>query len=103
MLFQPCPIVYPCPWQSTCLKWSQIFLQVLSSFFQHQRYMKERSSGGHPCRLRTHGRIPSQGHVFWPVQEAHKGGYYDCAVSYTHLRAHETRHDLVCRLLLEKK
>src|SRR5450756_1494576 len=27
---------------------------------------------------------------FWPV-------------SYTHLRAHETRHDLVCRLLLEKK
>src|SRR5450759_5370235 len=26
---------------------------------------------------------------------------YD-TVSYTHLRAHETRHDLVCRLLLEK-
>ncbi|GLO89397.1 hypothetical protein HpBGD16_15110 [Helicobacter pylori] len=25
------------------------------------------------------------------------------AVPYTHLRAHETRHDLVCRLLLEKK
>src|SRR5659263_226975 len=25
------------------------------------------------------------------------------AISYTHLRAHETRHDLVCRLLLEKK
>ena len=25
------------------------------------------------------------------------------AVSYTHLRAHETRHDLVCRLLLENK
>src|SRR5450759_2921243 len=24
------------------------------------------------------------------------------AVSYTHLRAHETRHELVCRLLLEK-
>src|SRR5450756_685720 len=23
--------------------------------------------------------------------------------SYTHLRAHETRHELVCRLLLEKK
>src|SRR5450756_1574389 len=28
---------------------------------------------------------------------------YTEAVSYTHLRAHETRHDLVCRLLLEKK
>src|SRR5665648_923026 len=26
----------------------------------------------------------------------------DEPVSYTHLRAHETRHDLVCRLLLEK-
>ena len=30
-------------------------------------------------------------------------GYVLPAVSYTHLRAHETRHDLVCRLLLEKK
>ena len=29
--------------------------------------------------------------------------HYVEAVSYTHLRAHETRHDLVCRLLLEKK
>src|SRR5665648_1182276 len=28
---------------------------------------------------------------------------YILPVSYTHLRAHETRHDLVCRLLLEKK
>ena len=42
----------------------------------------------------------------------HKEGYaegrwilmdYGNSVSYTHLRAHETRHDLVCRLLLEKK
>src|SRR5659263_742787 len=35
-----------------------------------------------------------------------KGLRTTCAsktVSYTHLRAHETRHDLVCRLLLEKK
>src|SRR5450756_3227735 len=31
------------------------------------------------------------------------GGNLTQAVSYTHLRAHETRHDLVCRLLLEKK
>src|SRR5450759_2314535 len=27
--------------------------------------------------------------------------YNMIAVSYTHLRAHETRHDIVCRLLLE--
>ena len=32
----------------------------------------------------------------WPKSE-------NSPVSYTHLRAHETRHDLVCRLLLEKK
>src|SRR5450759_5554788 len=31
------------------------------------------------------------------------GGCGLLPVSYTHLRAHETRHDLVCRLLLEKK
>ena len=30
-------------------------------------------------------------------------GEWLASVSYTHLRAHETRHDLVCRLLLEKK
>ena len=30
-------------------------------------------------------------------------GLQDHAVSYTHLRAHETVLDLVCRLLLEKK
>src|SRR5450756_731096 len=27
---------------------------------------------------------------------------FTMVLSYTHLRAHETRHDLVCRLLLEK-
>eukprot|EP00656_Telonema_subtile_P045827 TRINITY_DN5208_c0_g1_i5.p1 TRINITY_DN5208_c0_g1~~TRINITY_DN5208_c0_g1_i5.p1 ORF type:complete len:100 (+),score=26.73 TRINITY_DN5208_c0_g1_i5:138-437(+) len=33
--------------------------------------------------------------------DAHQN--YQGAVSYTHLRAHETVLDLVCRLLLEKK
>ena len=33
----------------------------------------------------------------------HDGLVSDSAVSYTHLRAHETSQDLVCRLLLEKK
>ena len=31
------------------------------------------------------------------------GNIYNPPVSYTHLRAHETRGNLVCRLLLEKK
>ena len=36
------------------------------------------------------------------MDKSARENYYG-AVSYTHLRAHETRHDLVCRLLLEKK
>src|SRR5665647_3487394 len=43
-------------------------------------------SGGHHPRL-----------SYWPTRER------VCAVSYTHLRAHETDSYLVCRLLLEKK
>src|SRR5450759_4610485 len=47
----------------------------------------------------------------WSALENHFGlvywlqhvGMLLIPVSYTHLRAHETRHDLVCRLLLEKK
>src|SRR5665648_1248984 len=41
------------------------------------------------------------------MEKAYQSGGFDSvsigSVSYTHLRAHETRHDLVCRLLLEKK
>ena len=52
-------------------------------------------------------RLESFDHLDQAVFEAFQ--YDDCvlieeeAVSYTHLRAHETRHDIVCRLLLEKK
>src|SRR5665648_1131691 len=44
--------------------------------------------------------IGSRGYLYYPLVPEN-----ECAkaVSYTHLRAHETRHDLVCRLLLEKK
>ena len=57
----------------------------------------------------TAGRLPVM-HVFAidavkkVVAHGHIGGgiAFD-AVSYTHLRAHETVLDLVCRLLLEKK
>src|SRR5450756_773013 len=44
-------------------------------------------------------RIPSRGsHCRFTVRRRGVS-----TVSYTHLRAHETRHDLVCRLLLEKQ
>ena len=48
----------------------------------------------------TYGFDPATGLILMA------GVYYGAvfgAVSYTHLRAHETREDLVCRLLLEKK
>ena len=35
--------------------------------------------------------------------DTYGNGHYTAPVSYTHLRAHETVLDLVCRLLLEKK
>src|SRR5665648_232766 len=41
--------------------------------------------------------------AYYPDNDSDGGGGNTTAVSYTHLRAHETRHDLVCRLLLEKK
>src|SRR5450759_4718246 len=41
-------------------------------------------------------------YMFIKAKITNKQRYY-IPVSYTHLRAHETRHDLVCRLLLEKK
>src|SRR5450756_1070877 len=40
----------------------------------------------------------------WRISARHRVGVAGNSVlpvSYTHLRAHETRHDLVCRLLLE--
>ena len=48
-------------------------------------------------------RTLSVGLVHTADAAARKGDIKGVAVSYTHLRAHETRHDLVCRLLLEKK
>src|SRR5450756_1655568 len=38
-------------------------------------------------------------HYFGSVTRRISFARRPCAVSYTHLRAHETRHDLVCRLL----
>src|SRR5450756_2175384 len=52
--------------------------------------------------------IGDHGHLLTGRSNRHRLGFEMCLlfhqpVSYTHLRAHETRHDLVCRLLLEKK
>ena len=60
----------------------------------------------------TADKLPARKHISTGrgnKQYAHTGNnginqaVEEIPVSYTHLRAHETRHDLVCRLLLEKK
>src|SRR5659263_693574 len=48
-------------------------------------------------RLGIRGRGEDQRSPISCSSRSHNAG----PVSYTHLRAHETRHDLVCRLLLE--
>ena len=52
------------------------------------------------------GRTPSTLRVAQELGVIDRAGInptHEIAVSYTHLRAHETVLDLVCRLLLEKK
>ena len=51
--------------------------------------------------LGIYTNLITRGNVVWIIGEAKRHGW--TAVSYTHLRAHETVLDLVCRLLLEKK
>src|SRR5450756_830937 len=70
-----------------------------------------RDDGRHDAGRGTRERHPDGGAIAPDVgdrgqDEGKRGGdehRRPVPVSYTHLRAHETRHDLVCRLLLEKK
>src|SRR5450756_2069772 len=60
----------------------------------------------HSLHLATHslaaGTLPIEGGDTGRLSQSERSPWLR-PVSYTHLRAHETRHDLVCRLLLEKK
>src|SRR5665648_929544 len=77
----------------------------------------KKQSGGHGqfavCQLRVSPVVRGEGTSFVDrivggsiprnyIPAVEKGVFEAMTVSYTHLRAHETRHDLVCRLLLEK-
>ena len=62
--------------------------------------IRDRGQGGE-FEFRVDGRWP--GHLDQVAEQAEAGEIGAGAVSYTHLRAHETVLDLVCRLLLEKK
>src|SRR5665648_1255761 len=75
------------------------FIGSCSGPFHNNTYTRQKLSGiilYSSCynilceKVVGHHNEEAQQHCFKPV-------------SYTHLRAHETRHDLVCRLLLEKK
>ena len=62
--------------------------------------------GWQPCRsLQVTTAFPPHLRQVWLHQQrtGRNESGADSAVSYTHLRAHETVLDLVCRLLLEKK
>src|SRR5665648_209893 len=71
--------------------------------------------GGHRKICRSNVLENTKRDSLYAFIKSHPGSYFSeiikatglnrgtVAVSYTHLRAHETRHDLVCRLLLEKK
>src|SRR5450756_921983 len=81
--------------------------------------LEYRRDGGEPVSLAVLlGYVPNQGDAWQYTLNTlshffHGAGLVDSEppamarnlvpVSYTHLRAHETRHDLVCRLLLETK
>src|SRR5450756_2750934 len=67
-------------------------LRTAATVFKAQQL----APGGYGARY-IHGRGEP---LLYPCRCTH---HHPGAVSYTHLRAHETRHDLVCRLLLEKK
>src|SRR5450756_749214 len=61
-----------------------------------------RPRGVRQVRVRVHPFLDAD-HAAGPLLRDELDGQGSEPVSYTHLRAHETRHDLVCRLLLEKK
>src|SRR5664280_546844 len=64
------------------------------------RRRAQRNITGARCQFQARGRRKDQ-----PLACCHRAVVFDrrAPVSYTHLRAHETVLDLVCRLLLEKK
>src|SRR5450756_91822 len=58
-------------------------------------------SRNHPnCSVTVFGGLPRLLPTLATLPRARGQAGGRSAVSYTHLRAHETRHDLVCRLLL---
>ena len=102
-----------------CIRSSERVADVLLFFFQAEDGIRDlvRSRGLGDVYKRQVGRCSSRaaastaawaaasagGRFFMVVMAGPFGSEVSVAVSYTHLRAHETVLDLVCRLLLAKK
>src|SRR5659263_198331 len=69
--------------------------------YNFEKHVFNRWTG--PGTSDTEPRPSFGGYNYTPSDRFIQYGSFIRSVSYTHLRAHETRHDLVCRLLLEKK
>src|SRR5450759_5581404 len=84
--------------------WMQKMLSTMNrGGDQHLKLSKMNFAGAGPAMM---NHLAKEHHVASPhelMEAAKEMGVHLIPVSYTHLRAHETRHDLVCRLLLEKK
>src|SRR5665809_154118 len=73
-----------------------------SDVYKRQVHARDRARGGH--QPRQHVGVAPQGASVAGAPEPELRRYQlRGPVSYTHLRAHETKANLVCRLLLEKK
>ena len=71
-----------------------------SDVYKRQPHRKAKRPAIHPLPRQRPGCVTGVLHLFPSVDVARRTLI---PVSYTHLRAHETVLDLVCRLLLEKK
>ncbi len=69
----------------------------------YERIMQEAVAGGLLNHLGSEPQMGSPSRGGLPATTAEPTSDGERPVSYTHLRAHETVLDLVCRLLLEKK
>src|SRR5450756_1883843 len=86
-----------------------IFLMVTTTFKQQPALKLALPESSHAEKTSARDTVPliisidAQGNLLFGDDKVPVTADSLKAVSYTHLRAHETRHDLVCRLLLEKK
>ena len=72
--------------------------------YSSRRWQDERGENMLGAEIKRDGKFRQTGNLYIETAEkSHPDNPVYVPVSYTHLRAHETVLDIVCRLLLEKK